>query len=112
MKLHLPTCPNCHHQYTWKEAWRLAHDEGPSNRPVHNRMCLKCCADLYPTSKTRTRLFKVAISIQFVLLLIMLLCHASNAVLFSLPILYGMTAYAIRPFIYRYQQYEESLFEL
>lgn len=112
MTFHLSTCPNCHHQYTWKEAWKLAYEEGPLDRPVYTRMCLKCYADLYPTSKARTRVFVIAMSIQFLLFFILLICHASNAILLFLPIIYGITVYTIRPFIYRYQQYDEPLFRL
>ena len=109
MRVHTPICPCCQHVFTKQEARMLI-----KKSMRDNSMCPQCGEELYPTQRSRSLVAGISLVVG---LLILTFCLWSGGTLANIGVLIAVAVqltinYTLRPILYSYQSYQESLFKL
>jgi CXXC-20-CXXC protein len=102
----LPTCPNCQHRFTWREAYHAA---AKTKRFTY---CPNCQTTLYPTANSLTKSALILAILQLVLIIFLPSLNVSIGIAILILAVYLVVFVLYLPFGYRYKEYEDSLFKL
>ncbi|WP_046214516.1 TIGR04104 family putative zinc finger protein [Paenibacillus wulumuqiensis] len=102
----LPTCPNCQHSFTWKEACRAA------TKTKRFTYCPNCQTTLYPTANSLTKSALVFALLQLIFLVVLSALNLPIGIAVLALAIYLALFLAYMPYGYQYNEYEDSLFKL